>query len=104
MTTQLEIGLDAARRSASRYPRLMDQLAELARELAWKAGLDGCTVSDVRIVANQRGILIPSPAHYLGSLMRRAGLVKTQRSRCSDVATSHGTSHPVWVEPRYREV
>ena len=103
MTTQLEIGLAAANRSASRYPRLMDQLAEIMRELAAKAGADGVTISDLRIVAGQRGIWIPSPCHFLGALPRRAGLVKTQRSRCSDVATSHGTSHPVWVEPRYRE-
>lgn len=96
-------GIEAAERSAARYPRLMRQLVELAQELAWKAGSDGVTVSDVRIVATQRGIFIPRPAHFLGSLMKRAGLVKTSRSRCSDVATSHGTSHPVWVDRRFAE-
>jgi hypothetical protein len=95
--TQLELGYAGAEQSASHHGALLARLAVIAQELAQRAGVSGVTISDVRLTAGQRGILIPSPAHFLGTLMRKAGLTPTDRWRASDVAGSHGTSHRVWL-------
>lgn len=87
--------------------RDLDRLIPLARELAEKAGEYGCTVSDVRIVAVQRGILTGEERgrrlSFLGKLMPAAGLVATGQYRRSSVDRSHSNLHAVWVERQYAE-
>lgn len=80
--------------------RQIDRLVPIARELAAKAGAQGITVSDVRIVAEARGLLTGEERgrrlSYLGKVMEAAGLAKTGDFRRSDIPRSHGNLHAVW--------
>lgn len=87
--------------------RDVERLVGIARDLAQKAGRHGVTVSDVRLVAVQRGVLTGQEKGkvlaFLGTLMERAELYPTDRFRRSDVAKSHGNLHRVHVAKDYRE-
>lgn len=90
--TQLTLTLDQQRDLA--------RLVPLARELAQKAGREGVTVENVRRAAVSRGLLTGEEQgrrlSFLGSLMKRAGLVKTGEYRRSGIGKSHGNLHAVW--------
>ena len=75
-------------------------MAPLARSIAAKAGPEGTTVSDLRLYAVQRGIMAGTePLHFLGSVMRRAGLVKTGELRRSQLVSTHARYQVVWRLP-----
>ena len=94
MTDQFDIDFTA---------RDLDRLVPLARELAEKAGEYGVTVADLRIYAVNRGYLTGQESgrqlSYLGSVMRHAGLVATDRWRRSQIPKSHGNAQVVWRSP-----
>lgn len=89
---------------------LRGKLAAIAGELARKAGRHGCTIGDVRITAENAGLLTGQEARAfvdrlnLGELMSDAGLVKTDRFRRSSVARSNGNIHVVHVLPEFAPV
>lgn len=84
-----------------------ERLTEIARDLAQRAGHHGITVANLRHAGEQRGILTGEERgrslSYLGTVMRRAGLVPTNQMRRSDIPRSHGNLQRVWVAPHYGE-
>jgi len=80
---------------------LIRQLVPIARELA-SGNKDGITVSDVRQVALERGILTGNEHRNqlscLGQVCRRAGLVSLGTTRRSDLEVTHGIHQTVWFE------
>ena len=102
MTTSLQLGLAGLNRTARKHAADIAALVPLARELAARAGAGGVTVSDLRIVATQRGLLGASRGRgfsYLGAVMRAAGLRRTNQWRRSIISPSHGNPHRVFVAP-----
>ena len=94
--------LDAwSSQSAAKHSHRITLLVPVVRELASKAGQMGVTISDVRLVAVQRGLLATQAKgrelSFLGALMRAAGLVPTDRTRRSTIDQSHGNRHTVWT-------
>lgn len=78
---QLDV-FQARDRTARRHSRQVERLIPLAQELALKAGAFGVTWGDIRLVAEQRGLLLPGPPpHWGGAVPRAAGLVSTGRRR-----------------------
>jgi hypothetical protein len=81
--------------------RQIERMADIARELGARAGDSGVTISDVRIAAENRGVLTGEERgrrlSYLGVVMRRAGLVPTDEFRRSDIPKSHGNVHRVFI-------
>ena len=90
--------------------RDIERLTRLAAELGLKAGRHGVTVSDLRIAAENRGILTgdESAARMkqlnLGAVMRAAGLYATKQYRRSDVGRAHGNLNAVWTTIEWAEV
>jgi hypothetical protein len=86
------------------------RLATLAGELALKAGKHGVTSSDLRISAENKGILTGEESEArmnllnVRSIMRKAGLVMTKQWRQSDVAKAKGSPNRVYVLPEFAEV
>lgn len=80
--------------------RQIERMAAIARELGEKAGDRGCTISDVRITAENRGVLTGEERgrrlSYLGTVMKRAGLEPTEEFRRSDIPRSNGNLHRVY--------
>jgi hypothetical protein len=80
--------------------RQIERMAAIARELGEKAGDRGLTISDVRITAENRGVLTGEERgrrlSYLGTVMKRAGLEPTEEFRRSDVPRSNGNLHRVY--------
>lgn len=71
-------------RAASRHGAEIQALIPLARNLAWKAGRDGVTVGDIRLYAEQQGLLAPGSGRQLSWLFavpKAAGLFPTDRHR-----------------------
>lgn len=98
--TALEAGQESLARTAAKNEELLQALVPLARELALRAGPAGITVSNVRLLAVQRGILAGNePLDCLGVLMKRAGLVPTGATRRSDLHVTHGIRQLVWRSP-----
>ena len=94
MTDQLDAFTAVARarhRAASQHGAHIQALCPLAKELAWKAGRDGVTVGDIRLVAEQRGMLLPGSGRtlsWLCAVPKAAGLYATSRRRlCPQVKT-----------------
>lgn len=89
--------------SASKHSHRIALLIPIVRELAAKAGDAGCTVSDIRLTAVQRGLLAESAKgrelSFLGALCRMAGLIPTERTRRSTIDQSHANRHTVWILP-----
>lgn len=86
----------------------IEQLAPLMYELARKAAADGghgATVSDLRIVAVQRGIVLTGrekkrDLSYLGAVPKAAGLEPVPgQFRRSDIPDSHGNLQRLWRVP-----
>lgn len=101
MLDQLTLGLAARDRSAARNVDLITRLIPLARELAHRAGASGITVSDLRLLADQRGLLPPSEGRrlsWLGAVPLHAGLVAVGWRR-SVMAKSHANLNRVWTLP-----
>lgn len=86
-------------KSRDRYTR--DALIRIARELAQRAGREGCTVADLRVFAASRGLIEDAPRDrrlsWLGSVMKQAGLVATNEFRRSHLPNAHGNLGRVWV-------
>lgn len=84
VTDQLDV-FAPRQRAASRNAALIRRLVPLAQELALRAGPAGITVGDVRLYAEQRGLIEPMPRDrrlsWLGAVPRAAGLVRTERRR-----------------------
>lgn len=100
---QLLLGLAARDRAASKHAQEIEALIPLAVELAQKAGEPGVTVADLRLLADQRGLLPESKGRrlsYLGVVLERAGLHPAGYRR-SHLPKSHGNIHVRWVLPEY---
>lgn len=96
-----------AEQAASEHEDELRLLIPIAQRLAADAGAEGVTVADVREEAARKGI-IPALGKgrslaYLGALMRRAGLVATDRTRRSHIEGSNGNRQTVHIAPEYRE-
>jgi hypothetical protein len=93
----------ALERAASHREHDIARLIPVAKELAERAGPDGLTVSDLRIVAVQRGILTGEESgrtlSYLPVVMRRAGLECSSEVRRSHIPRTHGNLQRVWRRP-----
>ncbi len=80
-------------------------LIPIAQRLAREAGTEGVTIADVREEAARRNILPPlgkgRSLSYLGSLLRRAGLTATDRTRRSTIDGAHGNRNTIWVAPEF---
>jgi len=97
MSAQLSIDFEAD------VARDQQRLATLAGELALKAGRHGVCVSDLRIAAENRGILSGEESESrmralnLGAVMRRAGLFATKQYRRSDVGRAKRNLNQIYV-------
>ena len=84
-----------------------NRLKTLAGELALRAGRSGVCVSDLRIAAENRGILTGQESGprmkmlNLGDVMKQAGLSRTGQYRRSDIGRSHGNLHAIWILPEF---
>jgi hypothetical protein len=92
----MALGMAALKRTAAKHEDEIARLVPLAQELARTAG--EVTVADLRLRAVERGLLSGSETslHFLGTVMRRAGLRNTGRYRRSDLDASHGRHHVIW--------
>jgi len=84
--------------------RQIERLVPIARELAERAGAHGVTVSDIRIAAENRGLLTGEERgrrlSWLARVPRAAGLRPVPGAfRRSAVARSHANLHQVYVAP-----
>lgn len=101
--TATEVGLEALAKTAARAKNaaLIATLVPVARELAGAAGFEGVTVSHLREVAIDRGILTGAEQgrtlSFLGAVMKAAGLLNTGRRRRSHLRVTHGIAQTVWV-------
>ena len=98
--------LDAfAQIGASEHETEIQLLIPIAQRLARESGAEGCTVADVREEAARRGLIPPlgkgRSLSYLGALMKRAGLVATDRTRRSHIEGSNGNRGTVWISTEY---
>lgn len=97
--------LQGMTRAAGKHEQQIRALIPLAQELGRKVESLGCTVSDLRLYAVQRGLLTEKEKgrelSYLGVVMKRAGLVATDRVRRSGIRRSHGNLHRLFVLPAY---
>ena len=90
--------------------RDIERLTKLASELGPKAGHHGVTVSDLRIAAENAGILTGQESASrmkrlnLGAILLAADLYRTKRYRRSSVPRSHGNIHVVHVIREFAEV
>ena len=86
--------------------QLEKQLVTIAKECARKAGAHGCTVADIRIFAQQRGLLTGEEAgralSWLYQIPKKAGLVATGQVRPSTLPRAHGNFQRVHVLPDFR--
>jgi hypothetical protein len=99
-----EVGLSALGRSAASNEGIIAALVPLARELAKQVDLnhgDGITVTNLRRYAMRRGLFdgTETNLHFLGTVMKRAGLVSTGKTRRSDMGVTHGKIQVVWRWP-----
>lgn len=90
-------------------------LVGLARSLALTAGREGVTIADVREAALKNLDTLPQlvgviPAKgegrqlaWLGGVLKKAGLVPTDRIRRSHILGSHGNRHVVHIHPDFKE-
>jgi hypothetical protein len=96
----IEAGRFALADTASKHARDIAELVPLARELATRSPT-GVTISDVRLYAQQRGLLTGTETgrrlSYLGAVMQQAGLQATGEWRRSSIVKSHGNVHRVYV-------
>lgn len=99
----LQLGRRQLSRTASKHKRDIERLVPLARELAAKAGAAGVTVTDLRLYAEQRGVLTGQESgrrlSYLGAVMKAAGLVNTSEHRRSFIVRTHGNLQSIWRAP-----
>jgi hypothetical protein len=96
--------LTAAQRKADVIAWLW-RLVPLAIEMAYAAGIEGITVSDLRLEAERRGLITGEESRtrgsYLWRVMPMARLAKTDRFRRSDVPRAHRNVNVVHVAPEY---
>ena len=93
--------------ASSEHEHELQLLIPIAQKLAAAAGREGVTVADVREEAARRGLIPPlgegRSLSYLGALMKRAGLIATDRTRRSHIEGSNGNRQTVHILPEYRE-
>lgn len=84
------------------------RLARVAYDLARKAGPTGITVSDVRMEAYRLNLLTGSErGRYLSFLCAvppAGGLIRTERTRRSNIRITHGNRQTVWIHPQFDEI
>lgn len=102
--TAMDLGMAALEQTSARNEHMIRLLAPVAQELAQQAksqGLDGITTTDLRIAAIERGILTGEEKgktlSYLGSVMKRAGLTRTDKVRRSTIKATHAIRQTVWT-------
>lgn len=86
---------------AERHAADIERLRPLVRELAERAGGAGITVGDIRLVAEQRGLLDRGSGRslsWLTALPRACGLVSTGRRRMSPLVRSRN-DHAIYRLP-----
>jgi hypothetical protein len=98
VTDSLDLGLFALEETAAKHDQLIRQLAEIAQGLA-RVMPEGVTISDVRKEARRQCLTLPEKSHFLGAVMKRAGLIGTDETRRSDIDESHGNLQRVWRRP-----
>ena len=101
MNRSTGVGMEQLELTAGRsdHYALIQGLAVIAQGLASVRGEDGITIADVRREAEHQCIRLPEKLHFLGAVMKAAGLVRTGAFRRSDVEASHGNAHRVWRRP-----
>ena len=96
--TAEDLGRAGLARASSRRASEIRRLVPLAQELATRS--DRLTVSDLRIVAVQRGLLTGEEQgktlSYLPAVMRAAGLIPTGEYVRSPILRSHGNLQMAW--------
>lgn len=105
---RIEPSVAAKDRAVSRLEQHHDSeiqaLVPLALEVALRAGLEGCTVGDIRLVAQRRELLPQCPEgralSWLTVLPKRAGLVPTGRRRMSPIPKSRNV-HTIYLHPQF---
>jgi hypothetical protein len=101
----IQVGLDARDAAAARHADKIAALVPIAHELAEKVGVHGITVSDIRIVAVQRGILSGQEKgrdlSYLSAVPPAAGLEPTGEYRRSVIVKTHGNLQQSWRLPAF---
>lgn len=86
-----------------------ERLAALAGEMGLARGAFGLTVGELRVAAENKGILTGQEsasrmkALNLGKVLRAGGLFKTERFRRSIVKRSHSNAHVVWTIQEHAE-
>jgi hypothetical protein len=84
---------------------LEKNLVRIAQELAMRAGKHGVTVCDIRIHAEQRGLLTGEERgrqlSWLCLIPRKAGLKSTGQVRPSTRPRAHGNFQRTWVLPAF---
>ena len=95
-----DIGLARLADTTERNQDMIAALVPLVLELAANAP-DGVTVTNLRRYAVLQGVLTGDEKnlHFLGSVMRRAGLVNDGETRRSDLGVTHGIRQVVWRLP-----
>lgn len=91
-------------------------LVGLARALAFTAGRDGITVADLREAAQRSASQSPAglaqvvpekgsgrQLAWLGGVLKKAGLVPTDRIRRSHIPGTHGNRNVVHLHPDFQE-
>jgi hypothetical protein len=103
----LRLGQQTLGCAASNHKLDIERLVPLARELAMKAGTAGVTVADLRLYAEQRGLLTGQERgrvlSYLGAVMKAAGLLNTRERRRSHIVRTHGNLQTIWRAPSVAE-
>ena len=99
-SASIEAGMTALADTAAKNAEAIARLIPLARELAARSPT-GVTISDVRLYAQQRGLLSGTERgrqlSFLGAVMQKAGLTPTGEWRRSSILKSHGNNHRVYV-------
>jgi len=88
------------KRTAKRHAAHVQRLVPLAQELALRAGSSGITAGDIRLAAEQRGLLDAFPKDrrlsWLWAVPKAAGLQRTnQRRLCPQSRTRN--DHIIYV-------
>lgn len=95
-----ERGLERLAQATAANEDIIAALVPLAQELAAHSP-EGLTVTNLRRYAVLKGVLTGEEKnlHFLGSVMKRAGLVSTGETRRSDLGVTHGIRQVVWRLP-----
>ena len=101
--TQVDRTAVWSEKAATAHSGEVQVLAELARDLAWRAGKAGITIDNVLTTATQRGLmplLGKGRQHsFLGAVCRKAGLLPTGIRVRSQIVGKNGNWRQTWRHP-----